>query len=248
MSIETMKLALAALETCRIRSVSEWSVEDITPKNVTAAIEALRTAIQQAEAQQPVTGEPVYWEWRHLSTHPDTVDFGKWSEWKRVEARSAIHTIEDALAEFRAYIAHGYKYELRALYTRPAPSAPNLIEKAISSGYFGVLPVKATIPMCKAGWGASGGELTFQQIGHIYEEMYKARPLPDDAIYAAPSVPADVVRVPLQVLKDASEALGNFVSDHGWGDTDMQAMDNLDAYIARHEAIDAAMLAAKETP
>ena len=30
----------------------------------------------------------------------------------------------------------------------------------------------------------------------------------------APSVPADVVRVPLQVLKDASEALGNFVSDH----------------------------------
>ena len=53
-----------------------------------------------------------------------------------------------------------------------------------------------------------------------------------------------MVRVPLQVLKDASEALGNFVSDHGWGDTDMQAMDNLDAYIARHEAIDAAMLAA----
>lgn len=76
----------------------------------------------QAEAQQPATGEPVYWEWRHLSTHPDTVDFGKWSEWKRVEARSAIHTIEDALAEFRTYIAQGYKYELRALYTHPAPS------------------------------------------------------------------------------------------------------------------------------
>ena len=53
MSIEAMKQALAALETCRIRSVSEWSVEDITPKNVTAAIAALRTAIQQAEAQQP---------------------------------------------------------------------------------------------------------------------------------------------------------------------------------------------------
>ena len=84
---------------------------------LTRKMRALRTAIQQAEAQQPVTGEPVYWEWRHLSTHPDTVDFGKWSEWKRVEARSAIHTIEDALAEFRAYIAQGYKYELRALYT-----------------------------------------------------------------------------------------------------------------------------------
>lgn len=60
-----------------------------------------------------------------------------------------------------------------------------------------------------------------------------------DFTHPAPSVPADVVRVPVQVLKDASEALGNFVSDHGWGDADMQAMDNLDAYIARHEAKDA---------
>lgn len=64
--------------------------------------------------------------------------------------------------------------------------------------------------------------------------------LDDEAVplytHPAPSVRAGVVRVPLQVLKDASEALGNFVSDHGWGDTDMQAMDNLDAYIARHDA------------
>ena len=66
---------------------------------------------------KPATGEPVYWEWRHLSTHPNTVDFGQWSEWQRVEARNAIHTIEGALAEFRTYIAQGYKYELRALYT-----------------------------------------------------------------------------------------------------------------------------------
>ena len=57
MSIEAMKLALAALETCRIRSVSEWSVEDITPKNVTAAIEALRTAIQQPEPVVPDSSE-----------------------------------------------------------------------------------------------------------------------------------------------------------------------------------------------
>ena len=64
--------------------------------------------------------------------------------------------------------------------------------------------------------------------------------------HPAPSVPADVVRVPLQVLKDASEALGNFVSDHGWGDADMQAMDNLDAYIARHAANRAAVLTAKD--
>ena len=44
------------------------------------------------------------------------------------------------------------------------------------------------------------------------------------------------VAVPVQVLEDASEAIGHFVSDHGWGDSDMQAMDNLDAYIATHKA------------
>lgn len=54
--------------------------------------------------------------------------------------------------------------------------------------------------------------------------------------HPAPSVPDGYVSVPVQVLRDASEALGNFVSDHGWGDDDMQAMDNLDAYIARHDA------------
>lgn len=77
-----------------------------------AVIELLNEAADEIDALQAraqVQGEPVYWEWRHLSTHPDTVDFGKWSEWKRVEARSAIHTIDDALAEFRAYIAQGCK-------------------------------------------------------------------------------------------------------------------------------------------
>ena len=82
----------------------------------------------QARAQ--VQGEPVYWEWRHLSTHPNTVDFGQWSEWQRVEARNPIFTAEDALAEFRAYIAQGYKYELRALYTTPQPAQVTQAEVA----------------------------------------------------------------------------------------------------------------------
>ena len=80
----------------------------------------MRAYALQARAQ--VQGEPVYWEWRHLSTHPNTVDFGQWSEWQRVEARNPIFTAEDALAEFRTYIAQGYKYELRALYTTPQPA------------------------------------------------------------------------------------------------------------------------------
>lgn len=85
---------------------------------LTRKMRALRTAIQQAES------EPVYWEWRHQGSHPDSVDFGQWSEWKRVEPRSALHTVEDALNEFRGYIARGHKYELRALYTHPAPGVP----------------------------------------------------------------------------------------------------------------------------
>ena len=45
------------------------------------------------------------------------------------------------------------------------------------------------------------------------------------------------ITIPLEVANAASEALGNFVSDHGWSDSDMQAMDNLDSCIARHKAI-----------
>ena len=122
MSIKAMKQALEALDGINDEDCDKDFLNLKQFVRLDMAIQALRTAIQQAEAQQPVTGEPVYWEWRHLSTHPDTVDFGKWSEWKRVEARSAIHTVDDALAEFRAYIAQGYKYELRALYDHPAPS------------------------------------------------------------------------------------------------------------------------------
>jgi len=112
MSIEAMK---------RIKSLLQDG-DKIDSHTISAVVAECDMAIL---AKQPATGEPVYWEWRHLSTHPDTVDFGKWSEWKRVEARNAIHTIEDALAEFRAYIAQGYKYELRALYDHPAPSVPS---------------------------------------------------------------------------------------------------------------------------
>lgn len=105
------------------------------------------------------------------------------------------------------------------LYTHPSPCEPSLIEKAISSGCFGVLPVKATIPMCKAGWAASGGELTFQQIGHIYEEMYKARPLPDAAIYAAPSVPDGWVLMPRELTPDEAMKGQGALLDMCWDAT-----------------------------
>lgn len=57
--------------------------------------------------------------------------------------------------------------------------------------------------------------------------------------HPAPGVPDGYVLVPLQVLRDASDAPGNFINDLGWDDSDMQAWDNLDAYIAQHSAAQA---------
>ena len=51
----------------------------------------------------------------------------------------------------------------------------------------------------------------------------------------AEAVPPGYVMVPVDVLKAASESLGSFVSDNGWTDADMQAMDNLDAIIAQQK-------------
>lgn len=180
MSIEAMK---------RIKSLLQ-DTKMIDSHTISAVVAECDMAIL---AQQPATSEPVAWSERELLRHAQAAVvmpmigplLDAWENSDR-EVMSQEPELSKQLKNINS--------AMEDADTRPAPSVPNLIEKAISSGCFGVLPVKATIPMCKAGWGASGGELTFQQIGHIYEEMYKARPLPDDAIYAAPSVPDDVVR------------------------------------------------------
>jgi hypothetical protein len=60
-------------------------------------------------------------------------------------------------------------------------------------------------------------------------------------MFAVPKQPAPVpltdgVTVPMAVLEAAEASLGSFCSDLGWSDEDMQNMDNLSAYIARHKA------------
>lgn len=79
------------------------------------------TCHKVSKAQQPAM-EPVGWEWRWFDANPNTVTFGQWSEWKRVEPRNRLCTVEDSLNEFRAYIANGSRYELRALFTSPPPA------------------------------------------------------------------------------------------------------------------------------
>lgn len=122
MSIEAMKQALAALETCRIRSVSEWSVEDVTPKNIKAAIESLRTAIQQAESV-PVA------MWIDLRDG-DIVQLGDrllsgGKTWRTIDLESELIG--------REYHAKQW-WPMQRAYTHPAPGAPDdVVRDAIST-------------------------------------------------------------------------------------------------------------------
>lgn len=61
------------------------------------------------------------------------------------------------------------------------------------------------------------------------------RQLLSEQAQQAQGVPAGCIAVPVHVLNAASDSLGSFVSGHGWSDADMQAMDNLDAYLAPPE-------------
>lgn len=90
--------------------------------------ERLQARVAELEAQ---SGEVVYWESRFLdcSNNPD----GVWTTWERVVPRNQYtDTVEDRVAEFRHYIAHGYKYELRPLYLR----APQAVQPSWESIYF----------------------------------------------------------------------------------------------------------------
>lgn len=106
MIIEAMKLALEAIQDLR----------GYRP-DIDKAIETLRTAIQQAEAQQPDTGEPVA--------------VTSWKELERLQAGIG------SIASIFPVDTAGFHVQL---YTRPAPSVPdddfdlicNAIDKADS--------------------------------------------------------------------------------------------------------------------
>lgn len=153
-----------------------------------------------------------------------------------IELKQAAQQAVDAFDAFSDADDFASLFEL----TRKMRALRTAIQQAEAQQPATCVPVGFTYQAEIAYANSTGGNGSFWRVPPDLDD--EAVPLYD---HPAPSVPADVVRVPLQVLKDASEALGNFVSDHGWGDADMQAMDNLDAYIARHEANRAARLAAK---
>lgn len=177
-------------------------------------------------AQQPATPEPVYWEWRHQGSHPDAVDFGQWSEWKRVEPRSAIHTVEDALNEFRGYIARGHKYELRAIYTHPAPSAAVTPEPVVSRNPF----ASRCYTMSESHLSGHRLIVGFEKLGDAQDaHEWVARQARGDFTHPSPSVPDDVVR-------DAISTVREHYRGTDWGKAAESICD----------AIEAAMLAAKD--
>lgn len=67
------------------------------------------------QAAQP-QAEPALWQWRF---YDETNERG-WTAWEEVKPRNQYtDTVADKVRELRAYIADGYKYELRALYATP---------------------------------------------------------------------------------------------------------------------------------
>jgi hypothetical protein len=72
---------------------------------------------------------------------------------------------------------------------------------------------------------------------HDASKQFHEWAVAEHAAQAAQCKPlTDSVTLPLSVLEAAETSLGSFCSDHGWSDEDMQSMDNLSAYIARHKA------------
>jgi hypothetical protein len=98
-------------------------------------IRQLRTAIQQAEAQQPATGEPVGWPLRARV-------------WKRESTQEWVLEIAGTLGDTEMNIRHtqplSVAYEnvpgLPTIYTHPAPSVPE--------GY-ALVPIEPTQAMLK---------------------------------------------------------------------------------------------------
>lgn len=63
---------------------------------------------------------PIGWEYRWYDSNPNTVTYGKWSEWERVVPRNQyIGTVEDTVREIQFYIDNNMgKYELRQLFVK----------------------------------------------------------------------------------------------------------------------------------
>lgn len=74
---------------------------------------------QQLDNLKQTSQQPVAWEYR--SFHAQDTSTPGWGPWERLEpsGRYVGETAETMAADIQHYIDHGYKYELRALYSGP---------------------------------------------------------------------------------------------------------------------------------
>jgi len=105
----------------------------------------MRAALAKWGTPPAVAEKPVAWEYRWKDTSLFSATSGQWTAWRRVEARSRLSTVEDAVREFQQYIADGRHYELRPLYTTPQPTQAQA----------GAVPLDEARRLFDAGWKAA---------------------------------------------------------------------------------------------
>jgi hypothetical protein len=153
---QALALALTREEITDIRAIydsrpySTYNLCRAIEAAVIAKAETAITAIKQA--QEPL--EPVYWEYRHKESHPQTVNYGQWSEWERLIPRNGLETVESRVAEIQSYIDRDYSYELRALYAEPAPKQAELAWQPIETA-----PQNTEVIVAIQGGGVTIGSL-----------------------------------------------------------------------------------------
>ena len=95
-------------------------------------------------------------------------------------------------------------------------------------------------PVAEVQFKMTGGNAGIAKVIREICDPHRKSLQPGDMLYTSPQRQrkplTDQVLVPLDVLEAAEISLCIFCSDQGWSANDMQTMDNLSAYIAKHKA------------
>ena len=173
MNIEAMKLALEALQG-GYGNTKSWH------KAIESAIKALRTAIQQAEAQQPATGEPV--AIGYINEMDELVKYPAPCIWMgqdcpRAKADRATHEC------------------YQRIYTHPAPSVPATGEPVVSRNPF----ASRCYTMSESHLSGHRLIVGFEKLGDAQDaHEWVTRQGRGDFTHPAPSVPEGYVLVPIE--------------------------------------------------
>ena len=225
-----------ALELIERLNKHGWILADFEAE-VYAAITALKAALeQQAEPVGFEIAQPVAWRFK------DPKD-GHW-----------LYTQHIVDLSKKYWRLKNESFE--PLYTAPPPPLPvqeptpwrdmvvvSLVREGVNkhkarelADHFATQPLPVQEPVA---WGACVSGRVF--VGALPEHVRKLTEddgLPIQLLFTAPQRKplTDDVLVPLEVLEAAASSLDSFCGNLGWGDADLQNMDNLFALISQHKA------------